>query len=90
MTAFGSRFPSDCRHQWFNERTEPAQLGGEVIASGARGILFGSALSATGSNPMPYVDEFGLDGHAVIDQVGNMQKDSHSGAVGTDWMPQRY
>ena len=74
-------FFCDWRQQWFNERIEPPSwvLGDEVIASGAKGILFRSTLSATGTNLVLYVDEFGPDDRLeVIDPAGDLPRDQSS------------
>jgi len=54
-------FYCDWRGCWFNQRIEPPSwiLGDEVVAAGAKGILFRSHLSPQGVNLVLYVDELG-------------------------------
>jgi RES domain-containing protein len=49
-------FHDDWRSQWFDERIEPPSwvIGDEVIALGAAGILFRSAVAAGGTNLVVY------------------------------------
>ncbi|CAD6563290.1 RES family NAD+ phosphorylase [Paraburkholderia sabiae] len=52
-------FFCDWRGCWFNQRIEPPSwvIGDEVLAAGAKGILFRSRLSPDGVNLVLYVDE---------------------------------
>ncbi len=45
-------FTCDWRELWFNQRVEPPSwlIGDEVIAAGAKGILFQSRLNVGGTN----------------------------------------
>ncbi len=53
-------FHCDWRDLWFNQRIEPPSwvIGDEVIAAGARGILFPSRISAGGANLVLYPETF--------------------------------
>jgi RES domain-containing protein len=59
-SALWEDFFCDWRGCWFNQRIEPPSwvIGDEVIAAGAKGILFRSRLSPDGVNLVLYVDEF--------------------------------
>nr|WP_175130759.1 RES family NAD+ phosphorylase [Paraburkholderia rhynchosiae] len=59
--ALSEDFYCDWRGCWFNQRIEPPSwiLGDEVVAAGAKGILFRSRLSPQGVNLLLYVDELG-------------------------------
>jgi RES domain-containing protein len=74
-------FFCDWRACWFGERIEPPSwvLGDEVIASGAKGLLFRSSLTASGINLVLYVDQFDEDDRIeVIDPAGMLPKNQES------------
>jgi RES domain-containing protein len=54
-------FHCDWRACWFNPRVEPPSwiIGDEVIAAGAKGLLFKSHLSTGGLNLVIYPDALG-------------------------------
>jgi RES domain-containing protein len=56
-------FFCDWRELWFNQRVEPPSwvLGDEVIATGAKGMLFASTLVPGGRNLVIYNDTLGVD-----------------------------
>ncbi|SAK93346.1 RES domain protein [Caballeronia temeraria] len=58
-------FYCDWRHCWFNERIEPPSwiLGDEVVASGAKGILFKSRLKPDGTNLVLYTERLDSTDH---------------------------
>ncbi|GLU33869.1 RES family NAD+ phosphorylase [Trinickia caryophylli] len=74
-------FFCDWRACWFDERIEPPSwvLGDEVMAAGAKGLLFRSTLPASGTNLVLYLDQ--LDAHdlvEVIDPAGMLPKNQDS------------
>jgi RES domain-containing protein len=74
-------FFCDWRACWFNERIEPPSwvLGDEVMAAGAKGILFRSALAPSAVNLVLYVDELGTDDIIeVFDPAGALPRNQHS------------
>ncbi|CAH2810015.1 MAG: hypothetical protein CBARDCOR_6738 [uncultured Caballeronia sp.] len=74
-------FYCDWRALWFNQRVEPPSwvLGDEVIAVGAKGILFCSRLSPGGTNLVLYVDDLSEDDSlAVYDPTGSLPHDQSS------------
>ncbi|CAG9252222.1 hypothetical protein PUN4_180126 [Paraburkholderia unamae] len=74
-------FYCDWRTIWFNERTEPPSwvLGDAVIAAGAKGILFRSRLSPSGTNLVLYVDELATsDTLEVHDPTGSLPHNQSS------------
>lgn len=74
-------FYCDWRTIWFNDRTEPPSwvLGDAVIAAGAKGILFRSRLSPSGTNLVRYVDELATsDNLEVHDPSGSLPHNQSS------------
>jgi len=74
-------FYCDWRGYWFNQRIEPPSwiLGDEVVAAGAKGILFRSRLSPQGVNLVLYMDELGsTDRLEVYDPQGALPRNQSS------------
>ncbi|SAL81108.1 RES domain protein [Caballeronia choica] len=74
-------FYCDWRGCWFNQRIEPPSwiIGDEVIATGAKAILFRSHLSPDGVNLVLYVDELGTaDRLEVYDPQGALPRNQSS------------
>lgn len=74
-------FCCDWRELWFNQRIEPPSwvVGDEVIAVGAKGILFQSSLSTGGANLVVYPETFGVtDLLAVFDPGQALPKNQDS------------
>jgi RES domain-containing protein len=74
-------FYCDWRSSWFNQRIEPPSwiVGDEVIAAGAKGILFRSRLAAEGLNLVLYTDQLGpIDRLDVYDPQHALPKDQSS------------
>ncbi|VWB19705.1 RES domain-containing protein [Burkholderia lata] len=74
-------FFCDWRRDWINARIEPPSwvLGDEVIAAGAKGILFSSTQAAGGTNLVPFVDQLDdADRLEVIDPAGALPRDQAS------------
>ncbi len=74
-------FMSDWRAQWFDQRIEPPSwvLGDEVLAQGAKGILFKSSMVEGGMNVVLYtarLDE--TDSLRVYDPTGALPKNQDS------------
>jgi RES domain-containing protein len=74
-------FYCDWRGCWFNQRIEPPSwiIGDEVVAAGAKGILFRSRLSADGVNLVMYVDDLApTDRLDVHDPLRSLPRDQSS------------
>ena len=66
---------------WFDERIEPPSwvLGDEVVAAGARGLLFRSLVAPTGVNLVVYPEALGpADEVTVYDPQGSLPKSQDS------------
>jgi RES domain-containing protein len=61
-------FACEWRELWFNQHVEPPSwvIGDLVIASGGRGIMFRSALRATGINLVLYTASLDRDNSVVV------------------------
>jgi RES domain-containing protein len=80
-SALWEDFYCDWRGCWFNQRIEPPSwiIGDEVIATGAKGILFRSRLSPEGVNLVLYVDDLApADRLEVHDPQGSLPRDQSS------------
>ena len=76
-------FYCDWRELWFNQHIEPPSwvMGDEVIAAGAKGILFQSHIFTGGSNLVVYPDTFiATDSLAVFDPGQALPKNQDSWA----------
>lgn len=76
-------FYCDWRELWFNQHIEPPSwvMGDEVIAAGAKGILFQSHISAAGVNLVVFPDTFiATDSLAVFDPGRALPKNQDSWA----------
>jgi RES domain-containing protein len=76
-------FYCDWRGCWFNQRIEPPSwiIGDEVLAAGAKGILFRSRLSPSGVNLVLYVDDLTpTDRIEVHGPQGSLPRDQSSWA----------
>ena len=76
-------FYCDWRELWFNQHIEPPSwvMGDEVIAAGAKGILFQSHISAAGVNLVVFPDTFiATDSLAVFDPGQALPKNQNSWA----------
>lgn len=74
-------FANDWRRLWFDERIEPPSwvLGDEVVAAGARGLLFRSLVAPTGVNLVVYPEALGpADEVTVYDPQGSLPKSQDS------------
>jgi len=74
-------FHCDWRELWFNQRVEPPSwvLADEVIAAGAKGILFASKLPPSGQNLVIYNDMLTADDALqVYDPAGALPKNQDS------------
>ena len=79
--ALWEEFHCDWRDLWFNQRVEPPSwvLGDESLATGAKGILFGSTLSPAGVNLGVFVDALGADDTLeAYDPAGALPKNQDS------------
>lgn len=76
-------FYCDWRELWFNQHIEPPSwvMGDEVIAAGAKGILFQSHISAGGVSLVVFPDTFiATDSLAVFDPSRALPKNQDSWA----------
>jgi RES domain-containing protein len=74
-------FHCDWRELWFNQRIEPPSwvVGDEVIAAGAKGILFQSRFPGGGTNLVVYPETFvATDSLAVFDPGQALPKNQDS------------
>ena len=74
-------FQCDCRELWFNRHVEPPcwVLADQVIATGAKGILFASTLATGGINLAVYNDTLAAsDTLQVYDPSGALPKNQAS------------
>jgi RES domain-containing protein len=74
-------FLVDWRELWFNQRVEPPSwvLADEVIASGAKGVLFPSRLAPGGTNLVVYPDRLeATDRIEVYDPAGALPRNQDS------------
>ena len=74
-------FHCDWRELWFNQRVEPPSwvLADETLASGAKGILFGSRLAPGGTNLVVFNDMLATDDTLqVYDPAGALPKNQDS------------
>ncbi len=74
-------FCCDWRELWFNQRVEPPSwvLADEVLAAGAKGVLFASTLSPGGTNLVLYNDMLTtVDALHVNDPAGSLPKNQAS------------
>jgi RES domain-containing protein len=74
-------FQCDWRELWFNQRVEPPSwvLADEVIAAGAKGILFASRLAPGGVNLVLYTELLTADDTLQVqDPAGELPKNQDS------------
>ncbi len=74
-------FHCDWRELWFNQRVEPPSwvLADEALATGAKGILFGSRLASGGTNLVVFNETLGTeDTLQVHDPAGALPRNQDS------------